>query len=174
MKHLADYQMIHRLNARYGSGPGAPDLPLLQNVIKKHLASVRTVIDYGCGNSKAIFTLWPRASLHCRYDFAHPDFTQSPPQGFRFDCGLCTDVMEHVPREELPLVFARMMELSSHWLFTIHTKPAGQKLMDGSNAHVTQLPAEEWKPLLEEGLQSQVTIWPTEQPFRFIALAAPQ
>jgi hypothetical protein len=168
MKHLPDYEMIHRLNDRYGPGPGPPDVETLKEAIKS-VGRVRACIDYGCGNSKAIFTLFPRAQVHVRYDFAQPDFTDPPP-ALRYDVGLCTDVMEHVPEDEIPAVLSHLGTLSDQWLFIIPTTPAAQKLMDGSNAHVTQRKAGWWKTVLTSGLCATVEIRDTANPNRFLAI----
>lgn len=168
-KHQRDYEIIHRQKPNYGYGPQEADLGALAAAVAT-LPRVRSCLDFGCGNSRAIFTLFPDAAIHVRHDFAHPSYQAEPPPGLRYDVGLCTDVMEHVPAEEIDRVLARLAALSDTWLFIIPIGPASQKLPDGSNAHVSQHPADWWRARLAAGLDAEVEIRPAAHERRFLAL----
>lgn len=165
MKHLADYQQIHRDNPRYGSGPGAVDRAALREWITSEETLAQCVIDYGCGNSPALFTLFPEAQFFYRYDPALHLF-RDPPSGLKFAAGLCTDVMEHIPEDELDATLEHLWGLSPRWYFIIHAAPAAQRLPDGSNAHVSQHPPEWWQKRMSSWWED-ITIKPLLAPYRF-------
>jgi hypothetical protein len=99
------------------------------------------VLAWGAGNSSALEQLWPDAT-RVKYDPAIPGLDTKPKCGF--DCILCTDVMEHIPEEEVGEVFYEMALLSRDALFIIHTGKAFNKLPDGQNCHATIQPPEWW------------------------------
>lgn len=169
MKHLADYQRIHRENPRYGSGPGAADRAVLQSWMSHE--TPRAVIDYGCGNSRAVFDLFPAAQAHFRHDPALRAFCAPPPPGLVFDAGLCTDVMEHIPEEEMDRTLERLRLLAPVWYLIIHTAPAAQKLPDGGNAHVSRHPPEWWTARFLQWFGAVETAR-LQAPYRFAMRAA--
>lgn len=153
MKHLAAYQHIHATNPHYGQGSGTA----VCDAIRKHLpldvlASPHSAIDYGCGRSRMIFDVFPNARVHARFDPAIPHFsTYNPYHLFTF--GLCTDVLEHIPEDELDHTLTVMSQDAKKWIFIICTRPAGQLLPNGENAHCSVYPAEWWLERLRK-------VWP--------------
>lgn len=144
---IAAYQQIHTNNPKYGSGPSAEEVDRIATILRDaDVFHPDTVIDYGCGNSKLAETVFPGASIRL-YDPAIEALSK-PPQAGCYDIGLCTDVMEHIPEQDIAAMWAEMKALAPTWYFTIHTAQASQLLPDGRNAHVTQKPAEWWQQTL--------------------------
>jgi hypothetical protein len=144
MKHLAAYQHIHATNPTYGQGSGLAVCSAIRNYIAPHLPpDGHSVIDYGCGRSRMIFDIFPDALIHARYDPAIPEFSGlPPPQGFTF--GICTDVLEHIPENELDETLLLLSLTARKWIFIVCTRPAGQLLPNGENAHCTVRDPEWW------------------------------
>jgi hypothetical protein len=138
---MADqYRQIHG-RERYG------DSSLLKApYIIPHIRALgaRSVIDYGCGQSKlaeAIGSL-PRVETVCRYEPAIPDYASRPDR--HFDLVVSVDVLEHVPEPELDDVLADMRQLADHALLIIDIVPAQTILPNGENAHATVQPPAWW------------------------------
>lgn len=157
MKHLLDYITIHEHNPRYGSGPSQRDLDLMAAELRG--MNPKSVIDWGCGNSQALNRLFPNATTLRRYDPAIPGLDMMP-RG-RYDLGICTDVMEHIPHEEIDDTLQKHALTAPDWLYIIHMFPANQKLPDGSNAHVSQHNAEWWRRRIGQHFD-QVNAWPCD------------
>lgn len=137
---IEEYREIHRRQPDYGRGPGAESVAVFRLLLP---ASPARVIDYGCGNSRALEDVWPGSGVErVYYDPAMPGKDQEPEGAF--DVGLCTDVLEHIPESVVPALLGRLSALAPAWGFIIHTGAAGQKLSDGTNAHVTQRRVHWW------------------------------
>lgn len=136
---IGEYAKLH---AKQPYGQGGMSEAIRQRLW--HLAGSPpvSVVDFGCGRSKDAVILWPGAAHHF-YDPAIPEHRQFPRR--RFDLGLCTEVLEHIPLEEVDNLLWEMRCLSDRWLCTIHTASAAQILPNGENAHCLQRPAEWWQ-----------------------------
>ncbi len=153
MKHLQDYITIHRQNPRYGPGPTGRVVDEMAREFDG--ISPLRAIDWGCGNSRVLRVLFPLAE--CKfYDPAIPRIDM-PPVGI-YDVGICTDVMEHIPEDEIDGTLDRMAKVCGDWLFIIDNKVALQLLPDGSNAHVSQHDADWWAHRLRK-VFPQVKTW---------------
>jgi SAM-dependent methyltransferase len=63
-----------------------------------------------------------------------------------FDMVTCTDVLEHVPEENVPRVFAEMFRVGrNRFFFTVALEPAQEKMPhDGTEPHICLKPPEWW------------------------------
>lgn len=111
-----------------------------------------SALDYGCGKgsqySDAIFdgqTIEQKLGFEvAKFDPAVPQF-QTPPSG-KFDLVWCTDVLEHIPAEDIDYVVSELAKLTRKALFvTVGQGPAKKTLLNGENTHITQMPAEWWQ-----------------------------
>ena len=125
-----------------------------------------TVLDYGCGNAIhwhkrvqlkqdlfATYTefLGPNMSGFYRYDPAHPIYNKRP--NGRYDLIVCTDVLEHVPIDEMPAVLeeiASYMLNHSEAIFSIPKKESKNAFRDGENMHCTLMSFDEWAKLISK------------------------
>jgi 2-polyprenyl-3-methyl-5-hydroxy-6-metoxy-1,4-benzoquinol methylase len=155
-----------------GGGKGRI-LPLIKDVIKKYDA-IR-VLDYGCGygndwhmplvpNGDSDKITTPQlfgeklVGFH-RYDPAYELYSADPPG--LFNVIICTDVMEHVPMEDIPEVLKHIRSKCTTdgiVLFSIPTIPSKNAFLDGENMHCTIMDGQEWKKIINKYLKRNVII----------------
>ncbi len=152
---------IHKYRPFDGAGI-RPLLGVLYKVIEPR-ESV-TILDYGSGEAihwhksvvdKRTKTLQEVLGLKLqgffRYDPCLSVFSRKP-QG-TFDIAMCTDVLEHIPVEDVP---SFIRELDSYVnpggevLYTISTKPSRNCFYDGTNTHITMRSEDWWKQVIKE------------------------
>lgn len=126
-----------------------------------HRESV-TVLDYGCGDA----THWHRRVLakqslpeimglklsgFYRYDPCYSRFSKKP-EG-KFDFIICSDVLEHIPEEEVP-AFLRGInsyaKADSVIFYSISTQLSHNVFADGTNMHITLKSPEWWLQTIED------------------------
>ncbi len=126
-----------------------------------------SILDYGCGKgliyTKRDFTLpsgehigslqeyWGATSLRL-YDPGYPPHA-SKPTG-QFDAVICTDVLEHIPEDDIRWVLDELFGYAGKLVFAnIAAYPASKTLPDGENAHATVRPAEWWSACIAAAAQ---------------------
>lgn len=140
---IEQYRQIHA-TTRYGD-TSVKNLRFLRPEIR--LLRPRTIIDYGCGQSKLLDQLdlgYPAELV--RYDPAIPSFSRKPANPA--DLLINVDVLEHIEETDLDVVIGEMASMSRHAIVIVDTKPARAVLPDGRNAHVTVRPHAWWKERL--------------------------
>lgn len=114
----------------------------------------RSVLDYGCGAGDAYRSphkLWRRWGLKWTdvtlYDPAFPHHCTLPDPTKRFDAVVCSDVLEHVPEDQVEEVIERLIGYARGLVWaSVCCRPAKKFFADGvTNLHVTQRPLEWWK-----------------------------
>lgn len=113
----------------------------------------RSALDYGCGKGSQYADLVPGRDVTIeqalgfpvtKYDPAVPGFDVEPTG--KFDLVWITDVLEHVPAEDIDFVVQKVGALTGKALFvTVGNFPAKKTLPNGENAHVCQMPAQWWQ-----------------------------
>jgi len=107
----------------------------------------RSIIDYGCGQSKFLDEIRLGYNVRCvRYDPAIPEYSRKP--SFRADLLVNVDVLEHIEESELDDVIAELAALGWNAIIVVDTRPASAFLPDGRNAHVTVRPKLWWRERL--------------------------
>src|SRR5690606_29055067 len=126
----------------------------IRSLLKK--VEARTLLDYGAGKAKHYETsefslpdgrkvrglreLWNLEQVRL-YD---PGY--APHAGYPagvFDAVICTDVLEHIPEQDLDWVISDLFGFAQRLVYAgVANYPAGKLLPDNSNAHVTLKPAE--------------------------------
>jgi len=101
-----------------------------------------SVLEYGCGQSRLFELLGKPGMTYDRYDPAIPEIATVPRRSYDFV--FSTDVLEHIPTEDVPDVLAHIRQLSPTVFLRISTRPARTILQDGRNAHLTVWPGEQW------------------------------
>lgn len=124
---------------------------IINQMIRKSDNPVSSLLDYGCGlglqySVEHVQNWWGIQPV--LYDPAVPNFAQRPTQ--KFDGVICSDVMEHIPRDEVGEVIEDVYSYATQWVFfSICCRPASRTLPNGINAHCTLLDENEWKALLK-------------------------
>lgn len=130
---IAQYAEIHRKKS-YGRSS-----EILVGYIQKQLdflPPVRSILDFGCGQSRAVDWLGRiNEAAVFRYDPAIPEHAEMPCESV--DLVICTDVLEHIPEEDIDALLARILSLSTHAYFNVSCVDAVEILPNGENAHCT-------------------------------------
>lgn len=127
-----------------------------------------TLLDYGAGKGQqyepmrvndgkrvydSIPEFWgvPRDRITC-YDPGYAPFTTLP--SGKFDGVICTDVLEHVPEEDMPWVVREIFGYARDFVYlNVACYPAMKTLPNGENAHCTIQPPVWWQRLFDEVVQ---------------------
>ena len=136
---IEQYRQIHA--ARVYGDTSVKNLRFLRADIK--LLKPRSIIDYGCGQSRLLEALqlgYPVELI--RYDPAIPTWATKPSKAA--DLLVNVDVLEHIEEHDLDAVLSEMAGLCRNAIIIVDTKPASAILPDGRNAHVTIRPHAWW------------------------------
>lgn len=154
MKSLAseDYasqlKQLHTESESFGVGNVTQKhYPTITNLIRKK--GFGSVLDYGCGKGHFIdYAAKEMPGLRVAgFDIASEKYSVLPDG--KFDLVISLDVMEHVEFGALSNVLSEIRERTDKvFICSVANYPAGKKLPDGRNAHVTQLPFGTWFSLL--------------------------
>lgn len=121
------------------------------------LSSSKSIIDYGCGKAflyeKKINILnrdyrnlqeyWDLQDIYL-YDPAVEKYSEEPTK--RADGIICTDVIEHIPEEDIITFINDLFKLANKFIFVvIATVPASKYFDDGRNIHLCIKTENEWK-----------------------------
>jgi len=139
---------LHTNDTKFNGYSIAKHLPEIEDIIK--YSNIKNVLDYGCGKAKG----WHRGKYaHVigidpnevyLYDPCVPDYNTYPDR--QFDMVVCTDVMEHIPLDGIPIVLGNIFSLAKKAVFiTVSTRPAKKMLTTDLNAHLTVQPPEWWR-----------------------------
>ena len=151
---IEEYKKFHREHSDYGSG-GAIKFywQHIDDLIKD--TKTETLLDYGCGKAEVYEVNdwgWPKPSL---YDPAIPEYENLPDGPFHGI--ISTDVMEHIPEEQLPQIFDEIYTRAERFVFLgIATSPAKAILSNGENAHCTLENIEWWAEKVEQYAPKQI------------------
>jgi len=169
------YQTMHRDGeADSGKAPtetfdGRSLLPhtrLIRDLIAK--VEAKTLLDYGAGKGtlynmrdlKAptgeayadLRTYWGLDAVTL-YDPGHAPYSAYPTG--RFDAVISTDVLEHIPAEDIPWTFGELFGFAEKFVFvTIAGYRANKMMPDGENAHCTIETSDWWQEQLNAARQA--------------------
>lgn len=159
------------------NGVNFPGLAILSHraELKKlmRLYEAKRVLDYGCGRGEqyraphrlhADWGLrWFEVTL---YDPAFRRFAERP-YG-KFDAVLCSDVLEHIPEEEVEDTIGELLSLATKFVWaSVCCRPAKKTFPDGRNLHVTLHPVEWWQEKFREmrsAMDLKIPFYLTETP----------
>ena len=146
--YIDQYRQLH-VATRYGRSSEKLLPQLLPEVLELR---PQTILDYGCGQSRLVEMLRYDDEVRTfRYDPAIAEISKLPVESA--DLVVNTDVMEHIPTDDVDDVLADIARISQHALFNIATAPAGRILFNGENAHCTVQPASWWADALSRHFQ---------------------
>jgi hypothetical protein len=117
-------------------------IPKINQIIKNK--DIKTILDYGCGKAKH----HPKEWNAIKYDPAIQDY-QNKPQD-KYDLVISTDVLEHIPVENLKQTIDEIFGYSNKWVFvSVCCRKAEAILPNGYNAHATIESAKWWRDLFK-------------------------
>lgn len=124
-----------------------------------------TILDYGCGKAGLYqpapgepengqiksLAAWGGVKVTC-YDPGYKPFAK--PYKGTFDGVISTDVLEHIPEEDIGWVLNEMFAAADRFVYVVAAcYPARKTLPDGTNAHVTLQSPDWWRGQLELAAQ---------------------
>ena len=154
---INSYKELHKNEGAFKGISLRPLVPTLHKIIKSN--DCKTLLDYGCGKGCAyddrhrelgladtVQNLWDIDS-YTLYDPAYPQFDKIPTG--KHDIVLCTDVMEHIPEQDLDWVIQKIFNYANKAVFfSICTMEAIKTFQEGKfkgkNVHVTVQEKEWW------------------------------
>lgn len=142
---IDQYKQIHAAH-KYGD-TSIKNLRYLRPQVQ--ILKPKTIIDFGCGQSKLIDVLSDSVGAQgTRYDPAIPKYSKQP-KG-KHDLLINVDVLEHVPVDQLDDVVGQMASLCEEAIIVIDTREAKAILPNGENAHCTVRSHDWWGDYLSK------------------------
>jgi len=155
-RNLGQYALIHQSDPDYGR---TSETMVDQMTTVCRQIRPATILDFGCGRSKAVDLLAQRlGATPYRYDPAIAEFSAIPASAC--DLVLNTDVLEHLDVNEVGIILQQIATISGNVYFNISTRPANKVLPNGENAHATVMPKEWWRERLMQSFPI-VTVLPS-------------
>lgn len=144
-KLIDQYKTLHS-ESSYGS----TSYKLLPHILPLiYELKPKSILDYGCGQSNLIQKLDINGDTRLyRYDPSINEISDPPDQ--KMDLIINTDVLEHIPENDINDILEHIRDLSENVFFSISTVPAAQILPSGENAHCTVYPKEWWENRIRE------------------------
>ena len=145
-KHIA-FQRRGVQRGRWNGRVALLYLEEIKSLCKKHAA--KTVLNFGCGERLPKGEgLGVALNLPVTpYDPAFEEYDRLPCS--RYDCVICTDVLEHVPEEHLNRVLTDIFVRANKFVFiSVCCRKAKFNLTRTRNAHATVKPESWWLYLI--------------------------
>ena len=153
---LEEYKAMHNISDGMFNGRSLLKfVDIIKSYLKKNKCT--SVLDYGSGKgilytkdfsvltkeiTEPLPEYWELDSYYL-YDPAYEQHSNLPDD--KFDAVICTDVLEHIPEDDLGWVLEEMFSRAKKMVFlNVACFPALKKLKDGSNAHVSIFSTENW------------------------------
>jgi 2-polyprenyl-3-methyl-5-hydroxy-6-metoxy-1,4-benzoquinol methylase len=138
----SEYRRLHEAN-KFSGACLKQYIPEIRELIKEY--DCKSILDYGCG--KAVIHKKAKLGDVTLYDPYYQPYSKKP--NGTFDMVICTDVMEHIPGDEVGRVLLELVNYTNKVLFlAICTKPAKKTFKNGKNVHLTIKPKEWWEQIL--------------------------
>lgn len=154
--------------------PGERILPEIQESLQMPEGS--SIIDFGCGTGRAAQALYNQGYKVTGTDIAHNcldtgmsfeflvhDLTQPLEQ--EWDFGICTDVMEHIPTDDVDTVLENISNTAPVTYFQIAMFRDSFGKHIGERLHMTVQQADWWKSALLNHF-SEVVIYSSKRDFK--------
>lgn len=157
----------------YAAFDGGGARTLIESILKemKHRRSV-TILDWGCGTAvqwhkqtlvnktqSLMNVLGEKVQGFYRYDPAYEIYSKKPSS--KYDFVICSDVLEHIPNENLENFFSEInsyIKKDGVIFYSISTVSSNNFFLDGENMHVNLKSPEEWYKLLRKYSPSKTCV----------------
>ena len=150
------YRMLWHTDMYRSVSPGEGHADLIYSLLEPD----SLVLDFGCGTGRAALELHKRGvdvllidfADNCRDEeamvlpFLEWDLTHPLPPSAKF--GMCCDVMEHIPPDDVAKVLENIMNSASRVFFNISTTQDFCGALIHDELHLTVRPAEWWANML--------------------------
>lgn len=152
MKYKTQYEAMHQ-DRKFDSTVSLKEKDCTIIRVLVAATGAKTLLDFGSGTGvqydkykrHELFGI-QAANITC-YDPGIPGFSTKPEEDF--DCVISTDVLEHIPEDELPEALEYIFDRATKFVYlAIFCGLAIKTLPDGSNAHCTIKPPSWWKALI--------------------------
>ena len=149
---IEQYKQYHKEHTEYGNGGGLKFY--LQHIIDLvQDTKAETLLDYGCGKAEGYLHHKHHKNwgdiMPSLYDPAISEYEVLPDGNF--DGVISFDVLEHIPKEQIPETFQTIFSKAKKFVFLgIATAPADAILPNGENAHCTIEPIGWWETMVEK------------------------
>ncbi len=156
--------------ATFGGSSLAPHVEEVGRLVAQY--SPASLLDYGSGKGLLyqdspdhspgsrfkLLAEWPGVLVTC-YDPGYEPYAEAITG--QFDGVISTDMLEHVPEEDVPWVLDSLFSHANKFLYLVAACfPARKHLADGQNAHCTVLPPEWWLGQVEAAARRWATCTP--------------
>lgn len=146
-KYIEMYKEYHKDDSKYSGDSLPKEVKYIKALVEEYNAN--DVLDYGCGKGRQYTELHRNRSFNIDdnnihlYDPAVEELSKFPER--TFSGVVCTDVLEHVPKEALDITLGKIFSLAEDFVYlAICTRPAIAILPNGENAHATVETVEWW------------------------------
>ncbi len=156
---LEEYKLMHKASEGMFNGRSLVKfVQTLEYFLKRY--ECESLLDYGCGKgtlytenfrsvteipeiNKPLQDMWGITKLKL-FDPGYPQHDKLPTKEV-YDAVLCTDVLEHVPTDDLEWVLKEILSFSTNLVFlNVACMEALKTLKDGRNAHVSLFSSDDW------------------------------
>lgn len=157
LSEVEKYQRVWGMDAYRHMAPGEECAELFLKVAQPH---GQKVIDFGCGTGRGALKISECCPVLCvdftdnsrdeaarHLPFIQADLTKPIPASAPF--GYCTDVMEHIPPEDVSAVIRNVMASAETVFFQISTVPDVMGELINQDLHLTVRPHGWWRALFE-------------------------
>ena len=142
----------------------------IKDIIKKN--NCHSLIDFGCGKAflynnsfkikdeefSGLSDFWKIKNI-CLYDPGVEEYSKFPQ--VKYDGLICTDVIEHIPEDDVINFIDGLFKLSNKFIFVvIATIPATKFFEDGSNIHLSLKNESVWKDIFEGFKKKYPEVYP--------------
>lgn len=148
--YLREYREIAKLGGNFLGLSLLNHADEIGRLVKTYGA--KTLLDWGSGRGDAyrpphlIHEAWGLNRMRIRlYDPSFPHIDTMPPEGMQFDGVICSDVLEHIPEIQIPLVLSILFGRARKFVWaSVCCRKAKKKFADGTNMHLTVRPIGWW------------------------------
>lgn len=150
--------MFKEFYTGYNAKPRIPSMNKEDRLMLKGLVvgtGAKTLLDYGSGQGHQYTEYKMHEAFNIEleditcYDMGVPRFSKLPNKDF--DGVVCTDVLEHIPEEQLDEALHNIFSRARKFVYlAIYCGLATSEFPDGTNAHVTIKRPKEWREIINK------------------------